>query len=140
MFLNWKWFQQYFVCDYDVNVDCKSSEIYYNLNENFGQVVGKDGEQQQQQQRLARQQPFVVDVDVEEPADVDEEAEAAASNVNEISDANDTNDANDANDANDFAGFEDVEETTFKVINDEKVENWWFSLKLLFHFTIAQGR
>ena len=32
-------FQQYFVCDYAVNVDCLSAEGFYSLNDNFGVVV-----------------------------------------------------------------------------------------------------
>ena len=36
------YFQQYFVCDYDMNVDCQSAHLYYNLNNNFGQTSGGD--------------------------------------------------------------------------------------------------
>ena len=28
--------QQYFVCDYAVNVDCVAAEGFYSLNDNFG--------------------------------------------------------------------------------------------------------
>lgn len=38
-FFNW---QQYFVCDYAVNVDCLSAEGYYNLNDNFGAVQAEE--------------------------------------------------------------------------------------------------
>ena len=38
-FYNW---QQYFVCDYAVNVDCLSAEGYYNLNDNFGAVQAEE--------------------------------------------------------------------------------------------------
>ena len=31
--------QQYFVCDYAVNVDCLSAEGFYTLNDNFGVKV-----------------------------------------------------------------------------------------------------
>merc|ERR1739844_378651 len=31
--------QQYFVCDYAINVECDSAESFYNLNANFGQVT-----------------------------------------------------------------------------------------------------
>ena len=34
--------QQYFVCDYAVNVDCLSAEGYYNLNDNFGAVQAEE--------------------------------------------------------------------------------------------------
>eukprot|EP00096_Caligus_rogercresseyi_P004786 TRINITY_DN1927_c0_g1_i1.p1 TRINITY_DN1927_c0_g1~~TRINITY_DN1927_c0_g1_i1.p1 ORF type:complete len:110 (-),score=24.96 TRINITY_DN1927_c0_g1_i1:258-587(-) len=32
--------QEYFVCDYAINVDCGSAESFYTLNENFGVVEG----------------------------------------------------------------------------------------------------
>ena len=35
-------FQQYFVCDYAINVDCQSAESFYSLNENFGQVIEEE--------------------------------------------------------------------------------------------------
>merc|ERR1739844_728142 len=31
--------QQYFVCDYAINVECNNVESFYNLNANFGQVT-----------------------------------------------------------------------------------------------------
>merc|ERR1719411_1274304 len=34
--------QQYFVCDYAVNVDCTTTEEFYQLNGNFGAVVEED--------------------------------------------------------------------------------------------------
>merc|ERR1711934_590617 len=35
--------QQYFVCDYAINVECDSAESFYSLNSNFGQVTtGED--------------------------------------------------------------------------------------------------
>lgn len=33
------WLQQYFVCDYAINVDCQAAESYYGLNDNFGRVL-----------------------------------------------------------------------------------------------------
>jgi hypothetical protein len=39
--------QQYFVCDYDEKVDCKTSESFYSLNDNFGQAADNgEGERQ----------------------------------------------------------------------------------------------
>jgi hypothetical protein len=35
-------FQQYFVCDYAINVECDSAESFYSLNSNFGQVTTGD--------------------------------------------------------------------------------------------------
>ena len=32
-------FQQYFVCDYAINVECNNAESFYALNANFGQVT-----------------------------------------------------------------------------------------------------
>ena len=34
--------QQYFVCDYAINVDCLSAEGFYSLNDNFGQVEAEE--------------------------------------------------------------------------------------------------
>ena len=34
--------QQYFVCDYAVNVDCIGAEGFYSLNDNFGAVVAEE--------------------------------------------------------------------------------------------------
>merc|ERR1712083_389076 len=35
--------QQYFVCDYAINVECNNAESFYSLNSNFGQVTtGED--------------------------------------------------------------------------------------------------
>merc|ERR1712212_500930 len=31
--------QQYFVCDYAINVECNNAESFYSLNANFGQVT-----------------------------------------------------------------------------------------------------
>merc|ERR1739844_250101 len=31
--------QQYFVCDYAINVECNNAESFYNLNANLGQVT-----------------------------------------------------------------------------------------------------
>jgi len=39
-------------------VDCKNSESFYTLNENFGEQPEQQ-QPQQQQQRVARQRPFV---------------------------------------------------------------------------------
>ena len=35
-------FQQYFVCDYAINVECNNAESFYNLNANFGQVTSNE--------------------------------------------------------------------------------------------------
>ena len=37
--------QQYFVCDYSVNVDCVAAEEFYALNDNFG-VKAEDEDQE----------------------------------------------------------------------------------------------
>merc|ERR1712110_87563 len=34
--------QQYFVCDYAVNVDCLGAEGFYSLNDNFGAVIAEE--------------------------------------------------------------------------------------------------
>merc|ERR1712086_217228 len=34
--------QQYFVCDYAINVECASAESFYILNANFGQVISDE--------------------------------------------------------------------------------------------------
>merc|ERR1712241_1630469 len=34
--------QQYFVCDYAINVECNNAESFYNLNANFGQVTNNE--------------------------------------------------------------------------------------------------
>merc|ERR1712079_483523 len=34
--------QQYFVCDYAINVECNNAESFYNLNANFGQVTSNE--------------------------------------------------------------------------------------------------
>merc|ERR1712150_891 len=34
--------QQYFVCDYAINVECNNAESFYNLNTNFGQVTSNE--------------------------------------------------------------------------------------------------
>ena len=39
--------QQYFVCDYSVNVDCVAAEEFYALNDNFG-VKAEEGEDNQE--------------------------------------------------------------------------------------------
>ena len=37
--------QQYFVCDYAINVECNTAETFYSLNDNFGQVPdSEDGD------------------------------------------------------------------------------------------------
>lgn len=38
-------FQQYFVCDYAVNVDCLAAESYYLLNDNFGRIPEKNDDE-----------------------------------------------------------------------------------------------
>merc|ERR1712223_1400524 len=34
--------QQYFVCDYAINVECNNAESFYSLNANFGQVTSEE--------------------------------------------------------------------------------------------------
>ena len=34
--------QQYFVCDYAINVECNNAESFYSLNANFGQVTNDE--------------------------------------------------------------------------------------------------
>merc|ERR1712029_23667 len=34
--------QQYFVCDYAINVECNNAESFYSLNANFGQVTNEE--------------------------------------------------------------------------------------------------
>ena len=36
--------QQYFVCDYAINVECNNAESFYSLNQAFGQVLEEDEE------------------------------------------------------------------------------------------------
>merc|ERR1712156_1247466 len=36
--------QQYFVCDYAINVECNTAETFYSLNSNFGQVTIEEDE------------------------------------------------------------------------------------------------
>ena len=38
--------QQYFVCDYSVNVDCVAAEEFYALNDNFGVKAEEEGDNQ----------------------------------------------------------------------------------------------
>ena len=37
-------FQQYFVCDYAINVECNTAETFYSLNDNFGEVPISDSD------------------------------------------------------------------------------------------------
>ena len=120
-------FQQYFVCDYDSNVDCKSSETFYNLNDNFGQE-----QPQQQSQRVARQRPYVR---VVENFDVDADADVAADAVDEASVVENRNDARDAANFIDVVEKVDdpvdvdvdadagVDATTLESRNDESFDN-----------------
>ena len=39
--------QQYFVCDYSVNVDCVAAEEFYALNDNFGVKAEEEGDNQE---------------------------------------------------------------------------------------------
>jgi hypothetical protein len=41
-------FQQYFVCDWAINVDCGTAETFYNLNENFGRRNQVDEEEEEE--------------------------------------------------------------------------------------------
>merc|ERR1711936_1288020 len=34
--------QQYFVCDYAINVECNTAEGFYSLNDNFGAVIAEE--------------------------------------------------------------------------------------------------
>merc|ERR1711893_128261 len=36
--------QQYFVCDYAINVECNTAETFYSLNDNFGEVPISDSD------------------------------------------------------------------------------------------------
>ena len=37
--------QQYFVCDYAINVDCVAAESFYYLNDNFGLKTAAPGDE-----------------------------------------------------------------------------------------------
>ena len=37
--------QQYFVCDYAINVECNNAESFYSLNQAFGQVLEEEDEE-----------------------------------------------------------------------------------------------